>query len=81
MARVTIEDCLTHVANRFGLVHLAASRVREIIKGANRLVDCDNKDVVTSLREIAKGYVVPRTDAASETNDEDLVIDIPDFNA
>ena len=80
MARVTIEDCLEHVANRFGLVHLAASRVRDIHKGARRLVECDNKDIVTSLREIAKGLIVPKADAV-DSADEDLTIDIPDFNS
>jgi len=53
MARVTVEDCLQHVENRFALVHLAARRVRQLTKGSARLVPSKNKDVVTSLREIA----------------------------
>lgn len=53
MARVTVEDCLQHVENRFALVHLAARRVRQLVKGSARLVPSKNKDVVTSLREIA----------------------------
>jgi DNA-directed RNA polymerase subunit omega len=53
MARVTVEDCLNHVPNRFALVHLAARRVRQLVKGSHRLVPSKNKDVVTSLREIA----------------------------
>lgn len=57
MARVTIEDCLEYVDNRFGLVHLCARRVRQLNKGSARLVENDNKDVVCSLREIAAGKV------------------------
>jgi DNA-directed RNA polymerase subunit omega len=57
MARVTVEDCLENVDNRFGLVHLSARRVRQLAKGAQRLVECDNKDIVASLREIAAGKV------------------------
>ena len=57
MARVTVEDCLTHVDNRFGLVILAAERARQISKGSTPLIDCSNKPPVTSLREIAAGKV------------------------
>lgn len=57
MARITVEDCLKRVDNRFALIHLAAKRVRQIRKGADALVVCKNKDVVTSLREIAQGKV------------------------
>jgi DNA-directed RNA polymerase subunit omega len=53
MARVTVEDCLRKVDNRFELIHLAAKRVRQLRKGAEPLVVCKNKDVVVSLREIA----------------------------
>lgn len=57
MARVTVEDCLEHIENRFALVHLAARRVRQLTKGSHRLVHSKNKDVVTSLREIAENKV------------------------
>ena len=58
MARVTIEDCLDKVPNRFMLVHMAAKRVRQIREGAEFLVkSSDNEDVVTALREIAAGKV------------------------
>lgn len=57
MARVTVEDCLEHVPNRFALVVLAAERARQIANGAKPLVKCDNKPGVTSLREIAKSQV------------------------
>ncbi len=59
MARITIEDCLEKVENRFELVHLAIKRVKELKKGATPLVECDNKEVVTALREIAAGKVYP----------------------
>ncbi len=59
MARVTIEDCLQKVPTRFGLVHLAAKRVRQIYHGAPVLVRGDNKEIVMSLREIAAGKIVP----------------------
>ena len=57
MARVTVEDCLENVHNRFALVILAAERARQIANGAKALVRCDNKPAVTSLREIAKNRV------------------------
>ena len=53
MARITVEDCLERVPNRFELVLLAARRAKQLLKGARPLVDSDNKDIVTSLREIA----------------------------
>ncbi len=79
MARITIEDCLSNVENRFALVLLTANRVRQIRRGSETLVDCDNKDVVTALREIAAEYVIPRQVTATEESDEDLKIDVQDF--
>jgi len=59
LARVTIEDCLKNVDNRFTLVHLAAKRIRQVREGAESLVrNSKNEDVVTVLREIASGRVV-----------------------
>lgn len=57
MARVTVEDCLEKVPNRFALVILAAERARQLSRGIEPLVQCDNKPAVTSLREIAQGQV------------------------
>ena len=57
MARVTVEDCLEKFPNRFALVVLAAERARQLAKGAQPLVECDNKPAVTALREIARGNV------------------------
>ena len=67
MARVTIEDCLQNVDNRFKLVHLAARRVRQVREGADFLVKHGkNSDVVTVLREIAAKRVYGKTDQADE---------------
>lgn len=55
MARVTVEDCVEKVPNRFGLVLLAAHRARNISNGAALTVDRDNdKNPVVALREIAE---------------------------
>ena len=53
MARITIEDCLERVENRFALVHLASQRARQLVKGSSALVQSKNKLIVTALREIA----------------------------
>jgi DNA-directed RNA polymerase subunit omega len=58
VARVTIEDCLRQVPTRFGLVHLAAKRVRQFYRGAPVMVKGDNKEIVMALREIAAGKIV-----------------------
>ena len=58
MARVTVEDCLKRVNNRFRLVHLGAKRVIQLRKGAKPLVEAPkNKEIVLALREIAAGEV------------------------
>jgi DNA-directed RNA polymerase subunit omega len=57
MARITVEDCLKQIDNRFAIVHVAANRVRQLNKGATRLVNCKNENVVTALREVAEGKV------------------------
>lgn len=62
MARVTVEDCLEKVPNRFALVVLAAERARQLARGGDPLVYCDNKPAVTALREIAVGRVGFRED-------------------
>jgi DNA-directed RNA polymerase subunit omega len=60
MARVTVEDCIEKVENRFDLVLLAAHRARQIASGAPLLVDRDrDKNPVVSLREIADGELTP----------------------
>jgi DNA-directed RNA polymerase subunit omega len=62
MARITIEDCLQEVNNRFALVHLAAKRVKQLLKGDKTLVQADNREVVMALREIAAGKVKPEAE-------------------
>ena len=57
MARVTIEDCLDEVENRFALCILAAKRARQLLEDAKPLVETDNKEAVTALREIAEGKI------------------------
>jgi len=57
MARVTVEDCLRNINNRFALVLLASERARQIHKGSDPLIECSNKVSVTALREIAAGKV------------------------
>ena len=56
MARVTVEDCLEQINNRFMLVVMASKRVKQLYKGARPLIDPkNNRQVVTALREIAAG--------------------------
>lgn len=58
MARVTVEDCLERVSNRFALTVLAARRARALSEGRGTpLVECDNKEEVTALREVGKNKV------------------------
>lgn len=57
MSRITVEDCLDKVTNRFELVLLASKRARTLFKGAKPLIDSENREVVVALREIAAGKV------------------------
>jgi DNA-directed RNA polymerase subunit omega len=58
MARVTVEDCLEKVNNRFALVLLVSKRAKQILKGSEPVVSRkENKFVVTALREVADGLV------------------------
>ena len=58
MARVTVEDCLDKVENRFLLVMLASKRVKQLYKGVKPLIESkSNRQVVTALREIAASKV------------------------
>ncbi|MCK5524224.1 MAG: DNA-directed RNA polymerase subunit omega [Thiomargarita sp.] len=60
MARLTVEDCLEEIDNRFNLVLLASKRARQLAKGAAPLVSNKNDKVtVIALREIAEGLVTP----------------------
>lgn len=58
MARVTVEDCLEKVNNRFALVHLVSKRAKQLLKGSQPVITkVKNKFVVTALREVAHGLV------------------------
>jgi DNA-directed RNA polymerase subunit omega len=59
MARITVEDCLDQIPNRFLLVMVAAKRAKQLYKGAQPLIEnkAGNKKVVLSLREIASGRI------------------------
>ena len=59
MARITVEDCLKQVNNRFLIVQMAIKRVKQYREGYEPLVPCKNKEVVSSLREIAARKVLP----------------------
>ena len=57
MARISVEDCLKKVSNRFALVLLASARTKQLYKGSKPRVQSDNKEIVLALREIAAGKV------------------------
>lgn len=68
MARITIDDCLKRVPNRFLLANMVSKRVRQIREGSEYLVSSPkNEDIVISLREVAAG----RIKLATEINDGD----------
>lgn len=76
MARITVEDCLDHVENRFKLVILAAKRARQLARGGLALVENENdKPTVLALREIADGHVEfpAETDDYIEQQDSETV--------
>lgn len=67
MARVTVEDCLKNVKNRFELVILSAKRARQLMHGQQARVEWDNdKPTVVALREIAEGHTNFDTPAHQE---------------
>ena len=76
MARITVEDCLEKVENRFSLVLLVAKRAKQLLKGSESTVSTkDNKYVVTALREVAAGNVsfdIPDADEALKEIERDL---------
>ena len=72
MARVTVEDCLDNVDNRFNLILLASKRARQLAGGVEPLVDWDNdKPTVVALREIAEGLVTNETINKTKSNPAD----------
>jgi len=72
MARVTVEDCLEHVDNRFELVLLGSRRARQIAQGKDALVEIENdKPTVVALREIAEGKISNAMMDAAEREPEE----------
>lgn len=69
MARITVEDCMDKVENRFELVHLAAKRAKQLVKGTKPLVKSDNREIVTALREIADNLIYFEKKEAPEKKD------------
>jgi DNA-directed RNA polymerase subunit omega len=59
MARITVEDCLKEVPNRFLLVMVASKRTKQLFKGAQPLIEnkANNRKVVLALREVAAGKI------------------------
>ena len=78
MARITVEDCLDKVHNRFALVLLVAKRSKQLMKGDECLTPGrDNKHVVNALREVANGVVYFDTlDAQGLTPDQQVQRDL-----
>ena len=78
MARITVEDCLEHVDNRFDLVLLATKRARQLADGVEPLLPWENdKPTVVALREIAEGLVTNETVDAppvEEDIEDELII-------
>lgn len=77
MARITVEDCLDNVDNRFDLVLLASRRARQLVNGVDPLVPWENdKATVVALREIADGLITEETmvepDETPESIDDEL---------
>ena len=71
MARITIEDCIAKVPNRFHLVQMASIRAKQLRKGARTLVDsAENKEVVTSLREISGGMIEVKPEAHGRSEED-----------
>jgi len=84
MARVTVEDCVDKVPNRFELVLLAAHRARVLGKGSNITVDPENdKNPVIALREIAEKTIAPGDvlEALIESIQQNVEVDEPDSRA
>ena len=57
MARVTVEDCLEQIPNRFSMALLASKRARQLLQGSQQMVASENKPCVTALREVASGNI------------------------
>jgi DNA-directed RNA polymerase subunit omega len=77
VARITVEDCLEKVTNRFALVMLVSKRTKQIMRGSKVTVPSkDNKSIVNSLREVAAGKVWYDIDPAEGTAQDQIEKDL-----
>ncbi len=77
MARVTVEDCLTKVHNRFALVLLVAKRAKQLMRGSQATLGAkNNKNVVVALREVATGHVFFDVDESQGNPEVQIVRDL-----
>ncbi|MES9941193.1 MAG: DNA-directed RNA polymerase subunit omega [Candidatus Thiodiazotropha sp. 6PLUC2] len=81
MARVTVEDCMAYVDNRFDLVLLATKRARQLVNGVEPLLPWENdKPTVMALREIAEGLInhkdVDAQIASQESVTDEAIMDV-----
>ncbi|MCU7872946.1 MAG: DNA-directed RNA polymerase subunit omega [Candidatus Thiodiazotropha sp. (ex Lucinoma borealis)] len=75
MARVTVEDCMDYVDNRFDLVLLATKRARQLANGVEPLLPWENdKPTVMALREIAEG-LISHSEMDKQAAEEEMVVD------
>ena len=76
MARITVEDCLEKIPNRFALIIVAAERTKDLLRDgldSSPLVDHNNKHAVLSLREIAEGYVTAKYESPQRNISNDVI--------
>ena len=78
MARVTVEDCLEKVDNRFALVLLVSKRAKQLIKGASSTLKAktNNKSVVNALREVAEGNIAFNIDESEMSSTRQIENDL-----
>ena len=76
MARITVEDCLQKINNRFTLIHMASQRVRQLRKGDEPTIESKNKDIVVSLREVAAGHI-RKADPEALKELSEALLDLP----
>jgi DNA-directed RNA polymerase subunit omega len=77
VARITVEDCLDKVSNRFALVMLVAKRAKQLLKGSHSTVVTDeNKFIVNALREVAAGSVAYDIDVSTGSTEEQIQKDL-----
>jgi DNA-directed RNA polymerase subunit omega len=80
MARITVEDCMETVENRFELVHLSTKRAKQLLKGAKPLVRSSNKEIVTALREIAEKQIYfEKKDSKEVIEDKEVPYQLSNF--